>query len=281
MKKKILFGLDSGAALDHPCQAVVELAARSGFAAIQWRSGHVPIGDVRLALAIREDTLDWGLTPITYDADWRVGETGFPSVLNTAVALGAKLVRVSVGASPFASASQDERAKLCAEVAAQCDLARRAAVSVSIRTRTGTLVDSHRARLWLMRNVGHPNLRFDWEQCPDRDHEDLLDDLTEVLPRLACLHLDARLCNESWLDCLRLASNRRRFAIVEALAITNLVRDVAALRDRLNQLNMLDNSARPRPQVRADLDSTEHDPFGHGIHTRSYRSLTLSASARP
>ncbi|MFN2155934.1 MAG: sugar phosphate isomerase/epimerase, partial [Anaerolineae bacterium] len=77
---------------------IVARAAQAGLEAIEWGGDvHVPHGDVDAARTVRRTTEEAGLQVAAYGAYYRVGHEEpcpFADVLESAVALGAPLIRV-------------------------------------------------------------------------------------------------------------------------------------------------------------------------------------------
>ena len=95
-----------------PAAEVVELVVRAGLDGIEWGGDvHVLHGEIDLAREVGEMTLAKGLEIPSYGSYYRVAESEkqgltFDTVLQTAVALGAPLIRVWAGARGSADAVQ-------------------------------------------------------------------------------------------------------------------------------------------------------------------------------
>src|SRR5688572_22964962 len=83
---------------------IVQLASTAGLRGIEWGGDiHVPAGDLQTARAVRQISADAGLQVLAYGSYFRFqpGEA-FELVLETAVALGAPLIRIWAGNQPSA-----------------------------------------------------------------------------------------------------------------------------------------------------------------------------------
>lgn len=195
-------------------EEVAALAAEYGIRAIEWHAAHVPPVDLAQARAVRDSMRRHGLKSCSFVPDWRVGDRSFATVLNVAVSLNAKSVRVAVGHLASAETRESERVTLVQTLRDECSLARRAGMTVVVEVRPQTLADSHRARLRLLRQVGHSNLRADWQPSATQGSEDRHDDLIEILPVLGDFRLTSGIDPTEWLGYFRLAAKGRRCAVV-------------------------------------------------------------------
>src|SRR5215211_4654031 len=96
---------------------IVELAAAAGLRGIEWGGDiHVPAGDLQAARRVRQLTADAGLQVLAYGSYFRFQPgTAFEPVLETALALGAPLIRVWAGNQASAEADAAVRATIVAE----------------------------------------------------------------------------------------------------------------------------------------------------------------------
>src|SRR5215212_11999351 len=84
---------------------IVQLAAAAGLRGIEWGGDiHVPHGDLQAARAVRQITADAGLQVLAYGSYFRFQPAAaFEPVLETALALGAPLIRIWAGSQPSAA----------------------------------------------------------------------------------------------------------------------------------------------------------------------------------
>jgi 3-dehydroshikimate dehydratase len=175
--------------------AIVALAAQAGLDAIEWGGDvHVPHGDVGQARAVRRMTEDAGLQVSAYGSYYRVGHDEpcpFGGVLDTAVALGAPLIRVWAGKQGSDAANDAYRARVVEDSRRIADLAAGAGLDVAYEFHGGTLTDTGASARDLLQAVFHPHLGTYWQPPVWATVEESLETLDAILPWLRNAHLFA------------------------------------------------------------------------------------------
>ncbi|MFA4945556.1 MAG: TIM barrel protein [Lentisphaeria bacterium] len=180
-----------------PPEAVVPLVVKAGLKAIEWGGDvHVPPGDERRAAAVRRLTADAGLQVAAYGSYYRAGQpaaagAGFESVLASAVALGAPVVRVWAGAKGSAETPPEPRQALAADLRRIALAAQAAGIRVSLEWHGGTLTDRLESTLELFREVALPPeiLGCHWQPHVGQPPPAARRDLEAILPWLTHLHV--------------------------------------------------------------------------------------------
>ena len=102
-----------------PCTEIVRIAKSSGLAGIEWGGDiHVPAGDLAAAEAAAELTAQAGLSVCAYGSYYRAGTDGadfhaaFQKVLDTAVHLGAPVIRIWAGNTGSAQTTPEKRRQI-------------------------------------------------------------------------------------------------------------------------------------------------------------------------
>jgi len=169
-------------------RAVVDLACEAGLEAIEWGGDtHVPHGDLRAAREVRRLSAERGLRVAAYGSYYSFGpEQAWEPVLQTAVALGAPLVRVWAGDRRSAEADERYRARLAAEGRRVAQHAARHGLEVAYEFHANTLTDTPASALALLR-AAEP-MRTLWQPPHDCAVEQQLATLRDVLPWLANVH---------------------------------------------------------------------------------------------
>jgi sugar phosphate isomerase/epimerase len=201
--------------------AVVDVAAGAGLAAIEWGADvHVPPGDDAAAGAARAAGERAGVAVASYGSYFRAGDdppAAFAPVLRSARALGAPRVRVWAGSTASADAGPDRRAEVVAGLRAAVEAA--APLEVALEFHGGTLTDEVDSTLELLDAV--PGLRTYWQPPQGLADEAALAGLRRLSPRVAALHVFSW-----WPRAERLALAERTGLWREALALAG---DVDAL----------------------------------------------------
>lgn len=170
---------------------IIALVKQSGLAGLEWGGDiHVPHGDIARAKEVRQQTLAAGLKVLSYGSYYRVsGDKPFEPVLDSAITLGAPVIRVWAGGAGSAQATPEQRAAVVADSRRIAELAAKAGIKVAYEFHNGTLTDTDESAQQLLREVSHPNIYTLWQPWTDRDAAGNLASLRGVLPRLAHLHI--------------------------------------------------------------------------------------------
>ncbi|MBC8078470.1 MAG: TIM barrel protein [Chloroflexales bacterium] len=228
-----------------PPAAVVRLAVAAGVQAIEWGGDvHVPHGDLRAAREVRQRTESAGLHVAAYGSYFRFQpEAVFEPVLETALELGAPLIRVWAGDRPSAAADAAYREHIAAESRRIADLAAALGVIIAYEHHADTLTDTTASAVALLRAAGRT--RSLWQPPHDQPLDKQLAGLQAILPWLANLHvfswehqskrrLPLAHGESLWPEVLRIAAQdgRDHAALLEFVAgddPAQLLRDAATL----------------------------------------------------
>jgi sugar phosphate isomerase/epimerase len=174
--------------------AIIDLAFDNGLGLIEWGGDvHVPHGDLIRAENVGKLTRGRGLEVGAYGSYYRLGsvdaELSFRSVLETAVVLGAAVIRVWAGSigSEVADESIWERVTHDAERVAA--LAAEQGVRVAIEFHSDTLHDTPEGACRLLATLTHAGLCSLWQPIPTLERARQDESLAVVLPRLSHLHV--------------------------------------------------------------------------------------------
>lgn len=129
-------------------EEVVEVAKKAGLDGIEWGEGaHIPSGDVEAAKNIRKMTEDAGLSVFSYGSYFRPGDCNdvkaeFKPVLDVAVALGAKTIRVWAGSKWSWYADEAYNNKVIEETKVICRMAEEFGINISYEFHGWSLTDN-------------------------------------------------------------------------------------------------------------------------------------------
>jgi 3-dehydroshikimate dehydratase len=240
-------------------QEIVDLVVQAGLAGVEWGGDvHVPHGDLRQARLVRRMTQEAGLRIAAYGSYYRVGAEGagpFEPILDTAVELGAPLIRVWAGDRASADADAQFRARVVRESRRAADLAAGVGIAIAYEFHPRTLTDTGESARKLLEDVAHDNVGSYWQPPPGSSMAGNLAGLDAVLPWLRNVHVFTwhRTTGErmpladgeaGWMRYLRKAAStgRDHFALVEFVrndAEDAFLQDAATLR---RWLSLLDRS---------------------------------------
>jgi len=198
--RRILPGLVSVTFRGLPPREIVALAARARLAGIEWGGDlHVPHGDLARAREVGAMTRDAGLAVAAYGSYYEVGESesaglNFARVLETAVALGAPLIRVWAGKRGSAGADEAYRRRVAEEARRIAVDAAGAGVRVAFEFHGGTLTDDADSAVRLLTATADAGLRCYWQPPVGWTQAERLASLNRMAPFLANLHV------YHWLD---------------------------------------------------------------------------------
>jgi 3-dehydroshikimate dehydratase len=190
----------------HP-DRIVALATAAGLQAIEWGGDvHVPHGDLAAASFVADLTTRGGLSVSAYGSYYRLGHsTDAEAVVATAARLGAPVIRVWAGRLASAAADSAYRARVRDDARRLADLG----IPLVLEYHRDTLTDTRASTAALLADLRDAGVRCLWQPQPERSVEENADDLRELLPDLANLHVFAWNPDRSRLP---LAEHRDRWA---------------------------------------------------------------------
>lgn len=172
---------------------IVDLVAQSSLDAIEWGGDiHAPHGNVAQARTVRQMTEDAGITVASYGSYYRVGHdepVPFEAVVDSAVALGAPLIRVWAGKQGSDKADAAYWSRVVEDSRAIADLAQQAGLVVAYEYHNNTLTDTNATALKLLQDVAHDNVKTYWQPPSGLSPKQNLAGLTAILPWLTNVHV--------------------------------------------------------------------------------------------
>jgi len=174
---------------------IIDLARDAGLAAIEWGGDiHVPHGDLKQAETVGRLTRRAGLAVASYGSYYHVLDSEqqgltFDSVLRTAQALGAPMIRVWAGILPSAKADDAYRRSIVEETRRLAKLASAAGLVIAFEYHGNTLTDTRASAVELLNAIQHPAVHSYWQATIGMSGEDNLAGLSAILPWLANVHV--------------------------------------------------------------------------------------------
>ena len=154
-------------------EEIITLATQAGLTAIEWGGDiHVPHGDVKTAKVVGEMTRKAGLTAVSYGSYYQClpGELTFDAVLETAEALGAKVIRVWAGNKDFDKAEEEKRNQVYEALRYAVEAAGSRGITVATEMHRNTLTNSLEGALTMLEKV--PGLMTYWQPSSQRTLEE-------------------------------------------------------------------------------------------------------------
>ncbi len=172
---------------------ILDACQKAGLALIEWGSDvHVPAGNAHVADEVAAKTRAAGLSCVAYGAYFRLGQhtpADFAPYIDSAIRLGARVIRVWGGIKGSAETTDEERTRLIADARAIADMAQAAGLLVTLECHGGTMTDHVDSAMAFYRDVNHPALRAYWQpnQCYDEAYN--LAAAKRYAPMTECLHV--------------------------------------------------------------------------------------------
>jgi 3-dehydroshikimate dehydratase len=173
-------------------KAIIDLVRQAELDAIEWGGDiHVPHGEELTAHAVRQMTVDAGIHIPSYGSYYRAGHpdsVSFTAVMQSAIALGAPVIRVWAGTRGSAEADQDYWHQVVKDSIRIGDEAEEAGLIVAYEFHGNTLTDTYASTLRLLSSVDHYAVQTYW-QPPNLSIEENVEGLQALLPWLANFHV--------------------------------------------------------------------------------------------
>ena len=176
-------------------EALIDLAAEAGLAAIEWGADvHVPPGDEAQALCVAEATRAAGLAVSSYGSYLRMPtatEAEVAAAMDAAAALGAPMVRIWPGAHnrPSASYSVEERVAVASAIDSAAAIANARGLALGLEYHPGTLTDELASSAALVEAVAAPNVYLYWQPSPGIAEAAADAEIAALGPHIAHLHV--------------------------------------------------------------------------------------------
>jgi 3-dehydroshikimate dehydratase len=177
-------------------QEIIALAAHAGLKGIEWGSDlHVPEDDIQLAKEVGEKTRVAGLEVAAYGSYYRCDDAEpFEPYLETALGLGAPIIRVWAGKQSSEAISPEDLLKIEANLYDVCEMAQAVGIGIVTEYHGNTLTDTRESCRQLLENIGHPNLKTLWQPLRrgaglNAKIKENLDDLRDLAPYLSNVHV--------------------------------------------------------------------------------------------
>lgn len=188
-------GLVSVTFRQHTPEEIAAAAQACGLQMIEWGSDvHVPQGSKEAALSVKELTRVHGLCTSSYGSYYRLGVSRGPAAdfspyLQTAVWLGAPVIRIWGGNRRSADLTDVEFSAMAAEAAEIADMAAPAGIRLALECHPDTLTDDWKSSLRFLDRVNRPNLAMYWQPNQFRSLAYNLRAAEALAPYTANLHV--------------------------------------------------------------------------------------------
>lgn len=192
----IKFGLVSVSFRPLSCEKIISLVKQSELDAIEWGGDiHVPHGDFEKAKYVARLMKDANIETSAYGSYYRAGTYGknykeeFNKALQTAVCLGAPVIRIWAGTDSSNTISSAKREEITAECVEIADMAKEEGISVAFECHRYTLTDDYKSSLRLIKEIDRENIQMFWQPNEGKDFEYNITALKHLLPYIKNVHV--------------------------------------------------------------------------------------------
>lgn len=174
-------------------EEIIEEVKKAGLNAIEWGSDvHVLPNNKERAREVAQLMDDAGLESSSYGSYYRVGienDNSFEEILETAVILKAKDIRVWAGRKGSADADEDYREAVIKDSQRIAKLAAAEGIRVSYEYHGKTLTDTIDSTLDLLESVDQENVRLYWQPAVGLEKEERLTNIQAVGEYITNVHV--------------------------------------------------------------------------------------------
>ena len=176
---------------------IIELAKENSLKSIEWGSTpHIDAGEVKLARKVRSLMHGAGLTCESYGSYYGIlyrkgvhKPYPFKKLCKTAVALGAKTIRIWPGFPGMHPYSEGDIRKAVAHTREICNIAKKYGLTLSMECHFWTLTENYKNSLDFIKRVGCDNLKIYWQPNPYESKEYNLEAAKALLPYVTNVHV--------------------------------------------------------------------------------------------
>jgi 3-dehydroshikimate dehydratase len=172
---------------------IIDLVARAKLTGIEWGGDvHVPHGNLTVAREVARQTADAGLKVAAYGSYYRVGTEppdAFMKIIETADALGTKIIRVWVGNVGSDKADDAFRARVIDDSRHIAEKAGAAGLTIACEWHGNTLTDTPESARQVLDAVNHPAFQTYWQPRGKQGVDAALAEIDTALPRFVGVHV--------------------------------------------------------------------------------------------
>ena len=169
---------------------IIAMAKEADLDGIEWGGDvHVLPGDLKTASDVKAKTEAAGLSVCSYGSYFRCEEDeDFQPVLDSAVALGAPVIRVWAGKQSPDAADTTYRTNVVNKLRHAVELAEKVGVTVALEYHGNTLTETQTSAHQILAEVGSPALKLYWQPRTGGEFAEDLIELEAALPHLSHIH---------------------------------------------------------------------------------------------
>ena len=176
-------------------EEIIGLVKSTGLECIEWGGDvHLPHGDVERAILVGELTREAGLEVSAYGSYYRVGHSedeglSFSSILDTAVALRAPVIRVWAGKKEGQDTDEAYQVMVAGESRRIAEMASEKGVKVAFEFHSHTLTNTGQSCRDLFEAIDNPNIFTFWQPIHGVEPADNCGQMQLVKPWIIAVHV--------------------------------------------------------------------------------------------
>ncbi len=175
-------------------EEIINITKIAKLDAIEWGGDvHVPPGNIEMAKKVRQMMSDASLVTSAYGSYLRLGMSEnndelFAEILQTAIALGTKVIRVWASRLSPSEATEEFYQKVVNESQAYAELAKKEGIKISYEYHWNTLTETNESAIRLLNLVNHENVITHWQPSKIMNLDERIEGLKQVLPYVTQVH---------------------------------------------------------------------------------------------
>ena len=174
-------------------EEIIAAVKAAGLDGVEWGGDvHVPHGDVENAKRVAKLMEEAGLETLSYGTYYYPGDHAvedFQGVIDCALALGTKIIRVWAGSKTLSEVTDEYRAKIIADTQAICDMAKPYGLTVAYEYHQYTLTETLESALQAYKEIDKENMKMYWQPSIFCSFEDNMAALKAMLPFCCNVHM--------------------------------------------------------------------------------------------
>lgn len=176
---------------------IIKLAKENNLKSIEWGSTpHVEMGNVKLARKVKRLMHGAGLTCDSYGSYYGIvyregvhKPCPFKKACKTAVALGAKTIRIWPGFPGMGEITEHDEMKAAMHTREICNIAKKYGLTLSMECHMWTITDNYERAIRFIKRVGCDNLKIYWQPNPMMSKEYNLEAAKALFPYVTNVHV--------------------------------------------------------------------------------------------
>lgn len=173
-------------------EGIIDASVKAGIEGIEWGGDiHVPHGNIQKAEEVGNKTREAGLEIAAYGSYFRLDadDFTFEDILNTAIVLGAPLIRIWAGKLGSAECPLEYYNRIIKETRKAGDLCQKAGIKLAFEYHGGTITDTNDSAVKFMKDINHPSVYSYWQPPVGMTIKNCLEGIDLIKDYLQWIHV--------------------------------------------------------------------------------------------